>query len=181
MNDNCNQLFPAYALIIDISRLDQGTLLLTKFSASSTSNLRLHSTMNSTSSRSITGQEETVLSHLKSRTTETVNPRHTLASWVPTIGLRTISALSVGLPYFDQVFIQYAVLKQLLAFLTPANAMLSVELSNLADILDAAGQASNISEQAREWSSRIHDAIWNTTVSSISSKKEGLTPDIADC
>jgi len=50
------------------------------------------------------------------------------------------------------------------AFHTPANAMLSVELSNLADILDAAGQAQNISEMARIWSKRIHDAIWNYTL-----------------
>ncbi|KAJ7587014.1 Six-hairpin glycosidase-like protein [Mycena floridula] len=50
------------------------------------------------------------------------------------------------------------------AFLTPANAMLSVELSNLADILDATHQAKNISTSARTWSKRIHDAIWDTTV-----------------
>ncbi|KAF5369901.1 hypothetical protein D9758_001236 [Tetrapyrgos nigripes] len=50
------------------------------------------------------------------------------------------------------------------AFLTPANAMLSVELTHLADILDAAGQGQNISQSAREWSTRIHDAIWNTTI-----------------
>lgn len=52
----------------------------------------------------------------------------------------------------------------LTAFLTPANAMLSVELGHLADILDAAHQRKNISTLARQWSSRIHDAIWNTTV-----------------
>lgn len=51
------------------------------------------------------------------------------------------------------------------AFLTPANAMLSVELTNLAEILDSAKQARNVSALARTWSSRIHDAIWNTTVS----------------
>ncbi|KAK7470856.1 hypothetical protein VKT23_002272 [Stygiomarasmius scandens] len=50
------------------------------------------------------------------------------------------------------------------AFLTPANAMLSVELSHLADILDAAGQGQNISQSAREWSSTIRSAIWNTTL-----------------
>ncbi|THV03293.1 hypothetical protein K435DRAFT_292465 [Dendrothele bispora CBS 962.96] len=50
------------------------------------------------------------------------------------------------------------------AFLTPANAMLSVELSHLADILDAAGQGQNISQSAREWSERIRSAVWNTTV-----------------
>jgi uncharacterized protein len=43
--------------------------------------------------------------------------------------------------------------------------MLSVELSHLADILDAAGQGQNISQSARERSTRIHDAVWNTTVS----------------
>lgn len=50
------------------------------------------------------------------------------------------------------------------AFLTPANAMLSVELGHLADILDATGQASNVSQSAKEWSTRIHDSIWNHTL-----------------
>ncbi|KAK7049687.1 hypothetical protein VNI00_005718 [Paramarasmius palmivorus] len=45
------------------------------------------------------------------------------------------------------------------AFLTPANAMLSVELAHLADMLDATGTAENISTSAREWSARIHDAV----------------------
>ena len=52
-----------------------------------------------------------------------------------------------------------------LAFLTPANAMLSVELGHLADVFDHAGQAQNVSQLAREWSKRIYNAIWNTTVS----------------
>lgn len=42
--------------------------------------------------------------------------------------------------------------------------MLSVELTYLADILDATHQAKNISQSARTWSKRISDAIWNTTV-----------------
>lgn len=42
--------------------------------------------------------------------------------------------------------------------------MLSVELGHLADILDAAKQSKNVSSLARQWSSRIHNAIWNTTV-----------------
>lgn len=50
------------------------------------------------------------------------------------------------------------------AFLTPANAMLSVELTNLAEILDSTGKLRNVSQQARDWSSKIHDAIWKTTV-----------------
>ncbi|KAI0700704.1 Six-hairpin glycosidase-like protein [Cytidiella melzeri] len=50
------------------------------------------------------------------------------------------------------------------AFLTPANAMLSVELGHLADILDSAKQSKNVSTLARQWSSRIHDAIWDTTL-----------------
>ncbi|KIK65463.1 glycoside hydrolase family 125 protein [Collybiopsis luxurians FD-317 M1] len=54
------------------------------------------------------------------------------------------------------------------AFLTPANAMLSVELTNLADMLDSAGQGANISRSAREWSSRINESIWaNTLVDNI--------------
>ena len=51
------------------------------------------------------------------------------------------------------------------AFLTPANAMLSVELGNLAEMLDSTGKLRNVSQQARDWSSRIQNAIWNTTVS----------------
>ncbi|TFK56104.1 hypothetical protein OE88DRAFT_1652709 [Heliocybe sulcata] len=50
------------------------------------------------------------------------------------------------------------------AFLTPANAMLSVELSYLAEILDEVGQAENISSLARQWSSTISGAIWDTTI-----------------
>lgn len=51
-----------------------------------------------------------------------------------------------------------------LAFLTPANAMLSVELTHLADMLTSAKQHSDIASQAREFSSRISKAIWDTTV-----------------
>ncbi|KAG8743921.1 hypothetical protein FRC10_011107 [Ceratobasidium sp. 414] len=50
------------------------------------------------------------------------------------------------------------------AFLTPANAMLSVELVHLADILDGMGHSRNISKSARRWSSQIKSAIWNHTV-----------------
>ncbi|EIM88208.1 uncharacterized protein STEHIDRAFT_95225 [Stereum hirsutum FP-91666 SS1] len=50
------------------------------------------------------------------------------------------------------------------AFLTPANAMLSVELGYLADMLDSTGQLANISSLARNYSSVISNAIWNTTV-----------------
>ncbi|KAF8232422.1 hypothetical protein L208DRAFT_1397383 [Tricholoma matsutake] len=50
------------------------------------------------------------------------------------------------------------------AFLTPANAMLSVELKHLADVLDSARELRDVSQQAKEWSTRIHDAIWETTV-----------------
>ncbi len=42
--------------------------------------------------------------------------------------------------------------------------MLSVELSHLADVLDSAKQAKNVSQLARQYSSSIHDAIWNTTL-----------------
>jgi uncharacterized protein len=53
------------------------------------------------------------------------------------------------------------------AFLTPANAMLSVELSSLANVLDAAGLGANVSIAARNYSQVISDAIWNTTVRSV--------------
>ncbi|QRV76748.1 glycoside hydrolase family 125 protein [Ceratobasidium sp. AG-Ba] len=51
------------------------------------------------------------------------------------------------------------------AFLTPANAMLSVELVHLADILDDMGHSKNVSNSARKWSSQIKKAIWDHTVS----------------
>lgn len=50
------------------------------------------------------------------------------------------------------------------ALLTPANAMLAVELTNLANMLDGAGLFSNISTLARNVSERVTNAIWNTTV-----------------
>ena len=50
------------------------------------------------------------------------------------------------------------------AFLTPANAMLSVELTYLADVLDAVKQRRDVSANARQLSERIFNAIWNTTV-----------------
>ncbi|KAI0829436.1 Six-hairpin glycosidase-like protein [Trametes gibbosa] len=50
------------------------------------------------------------------------------------------------------------------AFLVPANAMLSVELTHLADILDSAKQAKNISQLARKYSFTIENAIWETTI-----------------
>jgi hypothetical protein len=42
--------------------------------------------------------------------------------------------------------------------------MLSVELTHLTEILDQTRQLGNVSQQAKEWSSRIQDAIWETTV-----------------
>ena len=55
------------------------------------------------------------------------------------------------------------------AFLTPANAMLSVELGFLAEIMDAAGHgSSNITSSARTLSNRIKHALWDTTVSILS-------------
>lgn len=54
------------------------------------------------------------------------------------------------------------------AFLTPANAMLSVELTHLADMLTSVNQHLDIASEARESSSRISKAIWDTTVSSSS-------------
>lgn len=43
--------------------------------------------------------------------------------------------------------------------------MLSVELTNLANMLDSVGQLKNVSQQAKTWSSRISDAVYATTVS----------------
>lgn len=50
------------------------------------------------------------------------------------------------------------------AFLTPANAMLSVELKHLANVLDTVGVLANVSSQAKEWGARIEKAVWDTTV-----------------
>ncbi|KAI0773949.1 Six-hairpin glycosidase-like protein [Fomes fomentarius] len=50
------------------------------------------------------------------------------------------------------------------AFLTPANAMLSVELTQLADLLDTTHQAKNVSTLAKKYSATIEKAIWDTTV-----------------
>ncbi|PPQ84639.1 hypothetical protein CVT26_003930, partial [Gymnopilus dilepis] len=50
------------------------------------------------------------------------------------------------------------------AFLTPANAMLSVELTYLAQMLDEVGTLRNVSQQAKEWTTKIQNAIWDTTV-----------------
>ncbi|KAG6837931.1 hypothetical protein H0H93_008325 [Arthromyces matolae] len=50
------------------------------------------------------------------------------------------------------------------AFLTPANAMLSVELAHLSDVLDATGEMPEVSKEAKTWSSRVHDAVWSHTL-----------------
>ncbi|KAF7341716.1 Glycoside hydrolase family 125 protein [Mycena sanguinolenta] len=55
------------------------------------------------------------------------------------------------------------------AFLTPANAMLSVELTHLASILTASGQAKsgqgkNFTQLATSLSKRISDAVWDNTL-----------------
>jgi meiotically up-regulated gene 157 (Mug157) protein len=55
------------------------------------------------------------------------------------------------------------------AFLTPANAMLSVELEFLAEIMDAVGHgSSDITSSARTLGNRIKHALWDTTVSILS-------------
>lgn len=54
------------------------------------------------------------------------------------------------------------------AFLTPANAMMSVELTNLANMLDDAKMFPNISSLARNYSARIEQAVWANTVSQTS-------------
>lgn len=45
--------------------------------------------------------------------------------------------------------------------------MLSVELGYLAELLDEVGVQQDVSGDAREWSTRIKDAIWEHTVSSL--------------
>ncbi|KAJ7846793.1 Six-hairpin glycosidase-like protein [Mycena leptocephala] len=54
------------------------------------------------------------------------------------------------------------------AFLTPANAMLSVELAHLKDILTTSGQTKSSKSQAGEWSDRVSASVWaNTLVDNI--------------
>ncbi|KAK6856583.1 hypothetical protein PG995_006770 [Apiospora arundinis] len=49
-------------------------------------------------------------------------------------------------------------------FITSDNAMMSVELDHIADMLDAsATQQSALSKQARGYAATIRDAVWNTT------------------
>ncbi|KIY49553.1 hypothetical protein FISHEDRAFT_65492 [Fistulina hepatica ATCC 64428] len=50
------------------------------------------------------------------------------------------------------------------AFLVPANAMLTVELTYLADVLDEVGVLGNVSGMARQWSQNVYDVIWKTTI-----------------
>ncbi|KAJ7183827.1 Six-hairpin glycosidase-like protein [Mycena filopes] len=54
------------------------------------------------------------------------------------------------------------------AFLTPANAMLSVELAHLASILSSSNQtsshAASLRTQATTWSKRVHDAVYAHTL-----------------
>ncbi|KAJ7496343.1 hypothetical protein B0H11DRAFT_1801467 [Mycena galericulata] len=55
------------------------------------------------------------------------------------------------------------------AFLTPANAMLSVELGHLASILTASGQSKttqgkNITQLATQWSNSVSAALWKNTL-----------------
>ena len=50
------------------------------------------------------------------------------------------------------------------AFLTPANAMIVVELTKLAGVLEGVGLFSNISTLARNVSERVTNAIWKSTV-----------------
>lgn len=48
-------------------------------------------------------------------------------------------------------------------FITSDNAMMSVELDHIADMLDATSQSRDLSKQARGYAATIRDAVWNTT------------------
>ncbi|KAF9055508.1 hypothetical protein BDZ89DRAFT_1088090 [Hymenopellis radicata] len=50
------------------------------------------------------------------------------------------------------------------AFLTSGNAMMSVEMAHLADMLDQVGVTANLSSLARTWSTTIKDAIYKYAV-----------------
>jgi meiotically up-regulated gene 157 (Mug157) protein len=63
------------------------------------------------------------------------------------------------------------------AYLTPANAMLSVELVHLAGILDGMNRFKNVSKSARKWSSQIRGAIWKHTVQCSSVSLSGSAGD----
>ncbi|KAK8109603.1 hypothetical protein PG999_007740 [Apiospora kogelbergensis] len=49
------------------------------------------------------------------------------------------------------------------SFITSDNAMMSVELDHIADMLDATSQSRDLSKQARGYAATIRDAVWNTT------------------
>ncbi|KAK8023802.1 hypothetical protein PG993_011868 [Apiospora rasikravindrae] len=49
-------------------------------------------------------------------------------------------------------------------FITSDNAMISVELDHIADMLDKAGTQADLSKQARGYASTIRDAVLNTTL-----------------
>lgn len=51
------------------------------------------------------------------------------------------------------------------AYLVPANAMLAVELDHIAQMLEEQNTLQNVSAKAREYSSRIRQAVWDTTIS----------------
>ncbi|TFL00563.1 Six-hairpin glycosidase-like protein [Pterulicium gracile] len=50
------------------------------------------------------------------------------------------------------------------AYLVPANAMLSVELGHLHEMLNKTNKLPEIAEEARIWSERIEQAVWNVSV-----------------
>lgn len=134
----------------------------TRFFKSSGSNLSLRSMTISTWFHSTTGRAGTVHSPRRSPTQGLVSPNCILDWSERTIGLRTISVHSVC-DWFVQDH-NCCLIVNHKAFLVPANAMLSVELTHLADILDSAKQAKNISQLARKYSFTIENAIWETTV-----------------
>lgn len=149
--------------------IHQGSPLSTKSSVSSTNSPSQLLIPTSISSHTTIGQGVAAHCLRKSIILETASRRLILGWWEPTTDLQTILVLLASSSIFtctvrgenSNVLIDAL----LIAFLTPANAMLSVELTHLADLLESVGQGRNISRQAREWSSRIHDAIWDTTVS----------------
>jgi meiotically up-regulated gene 157 (Mug157) protein len=77
-------------------------------------------------------------------------------------GLRTISAYSVSSSVVKYVC-DSIVAKLDIDFITSDNAMMSVELSNIADMLSTIGTQKSLVNQLRQYSNTIKQAIWAHT------------------
>ena len=133
-----------------------------KYSASSTNSLKAPLIRTSNGSRTIIGQVVLGLSVLRLKMVEMESRRPSLVSLGP---ITDHLMISVHLVYSNYIVLTLGpLIISLPAFSTPANAMLSVELRNLARSLERIGNFTDISSTAMSLSLRIEKAIWETTV-----------------